>query len=60
MKEVVSRVREAETGAEEARRAAAQKAKEAETAAEKPSTTFWDRVSRMFQDFWQAIAGIFR
>ena len=33
MKEVVSRVREAETGAEEARRAAAQKAKEAETAA---------------------------
>ncbi len=34
--------------------------KEAETAAEKPSTTFWDRVSRMFQDFWQAIAGIFR
>ncbi len=34
--------------------------KKAETAAEKPSTTFWDRVSRMFQDFWQAIAGIFR
>lgn len=34
--------------------------KEAETAAEKPSATFWDRVSRMFQDFWQAIAGIFR
>lgn len=29
-------------------------------AAEKPQTTFWQRVAQMFRDFWNAVTGIFK
>ena len=25
-----------------------------------PETTFWDRVTQMFRDFWSAVTGIFQ
>ena len=43
-----------------------QEIKEADTVQEVPAgapvpeTTFWSRVTRMFQDFWGAITGIFQ
>ena len=34
-------------------------AQEEEAASPAAETTFWNRVTQMFQDFWSAITGIF-
>ena len=31
----------------------------AEEAAAREKTTFWGRIARMFQDFWNAVTGVF-